>query len=122
MSRPQQPHRFTPTTLFVTGGLLIYLTNFVVVYVFAALACARGFSAVRFAHMPIVTLAAIASTLIAIVGTIFLLRKGWGAARNSAADEHSRFIGFVALATSALALIALVMLALPPLLTSACRG
>ena len=33
---------FTRTTFLITGGLLIWIANFVFVYVFAALACARA--------------------------------------------------------------------------------
>lgn len=113
-------YRFTPTTLFIVGALLVWLANFVIVYVFAALACARGFAAIRLIGVPIVPAVTTVSLLAAAAATIVLLRKGAIKARDAAQSEHSRFIGFVALMTSVLAIIALALLALPPLVVNAC--
>lgn len=120
MSGSNREHRFTPTILFIVGSLLIWLANFVIVYVIGALACARGFADVRILGIPLVSIAATASSLAAAAVTVALLRKGHIALRDRYASEHSRFIGFVALMTSALAFIALVLVALPPLMVVAC--
>jgi hypothetical protein len=37
-------HRFASTTFLITGGLLVWMADFVFVYVFVAVACARGFA------------------------------------------------------------------------------
>jgi uncharacterized membrane protein len=116
----RREHPFTSTTLFIAGSLLIWLANFVVVYVLAALACARGFATVRLLGLPIVPVLTTVSSIAAAIVTLLLLRKGAAALHDSAQTEHSRFIGFVALATSVLAMIGLVLLALPPLVVSAC--
>jgi len=121
MSGRDHEHRFTPTTLFIAGSLLVWMADFVLVYVFAALACARGFADVEVARLPIVPVVTTACSLAAGVITFVLLRKGFIAMRADAASEHSRFLGFVTLTTSVLALISLVLIALPPLLTSACE-
>lgn len=113
-------HRFTPTALFIVGSLLVWMANFVVVYVIGALACARGFADIQILGLPIVSVATAASSLVAAIVTVVLLRKGTIALRDRHASEQSRFIGFVALMTSVLALIALVLVALPPLLVVAC--
>jgi hypothetical protein len=113
-------HPFTSTTLFIAGSMLIWLANFVVVYVIAALACARGFAAVRLLGLPIVPVLTIVSSIAAAVVTLLLLRRGAAALHDGAQTAHARFIGFIVLASSVLALIALVLLALPPLLVSAC--
>lgn len=120
MSWQEREHRFTATTLFIVGSLLVWTANFVVVYVIGALACARGFEDVRLLGLPIVSIATIASSLIAAAVTIVLLRKGLLVWRARGSSEHSRFIGFVALMTSGLALIALVLVALPPFMVVAC--
>ena len=113
-------HRFTPTSLFIVGALLIWLADFVVVYVFAALACARGFASVTVLGMPIVAFVSTLCTVAAAVVTVMLLRGGLAAMRASASTEHERFIGFVVFTTSILAILALVLLSLPPLVISAC--
>lgn len=108
-------HRFTSTTLLLTGALLVWLADFGFVYVFAAVACARNF-----AHLaPAVTTVA---SLIAGAVTLWLLGRGYRAHQASAIDEHGRFIAFVTLATSVIALVGLVMLILPPLLIRACAS
>lgn len=110
-------HRFTPTLFFIWGGLLVWAADFLFVYVFAALACARGFVDQRVAGFPIVPFAITLASIVALLATAALM---WRALRrahgNARADEHSRFILFLAIALSALALVAIVWTALPPLL------
>jgi polyferredoxin len=105
---------FGSTAFLLMGALLVWIADFVFVYVFAAVACARGFGA---SLVPAVTTAA---SLTAGVVTIWLLRRGYRAQRMSAIDEQGRFIAFVTLATGAIALVALGMLILPPMLVRAC--
>src|SRR3990170_6969517 len=102
-------HRFAPTTFLITGGLLIWMTNFMFVYVFAAVACARGFAQLRLANLPIIPVVTTMAVLLAGAATIELLRQGVKRLRAAGGDEHTRFIGFVTLATSAIALVALIM-------------
>lgn len=116
----EKQHAFIPTTVFITGALLAWLSAFVIVYVFAALACARNFASVTIFGLPIVPVVTTLTCIVTGIATVLLLRKGMAALRARTQDEHERFIGFVAFATSGLALIALVLLSLPPLLTSAC--
>jgi hypothetical protein len=107
-------HHFTATMLVLTGALLVWMADFAFVYVFAAVACARGFA------VPLVPAVTTLASLTAGVATVWLLRRGYRAHQAAAIDEHSRFIAFVTLATSVIALVALVMLLLPPLLIRAC--
>lgn len=111
-------HRFTTTTFLVVGGLLVWMANFVFVYVFAALACARGFADVNLLGLPVVPLASVLATLLAGAVTVAIVRRGRVLYRES--DEHTRFIGFVTWAGGALALVALVLLVMPALVVSAC--
>ncbi|HEY8537561.1 MAG TPA: hypothetical protein VIL28_01770 [Steroidobacteraceae bacterium] len=121
MSDSAREHRFTPTTLFVTGSLLIWLLTFALVYVFAALACARGFAGMRLGGMPLVPAVTTVCVLLAAIGTLWLVRRGLRYGRTQEAEEHSRFVGFVASASGVLALLALVWVGLPPLLIGGCR-
>lgn len=113
-------HRFTATTFLVLGGLLVWMANFVFVYVFAAVACARGFADARWSGLPVVTLATLLSSVIAGVITVLIARRGYRLHAAVEADEHTRFIGFVTLAGGALALVALVLLVMPVIVMSAC--
>jgi hypothetical protein len=114
-------HRFAVTTLFIWSSLLIWMADFLFVYVFAALACARRFADVQgFGGLGIVPVAATTATLLAALATACL---AWFAARRlrqeSTADPHTQFIRSVTFGTSVLVLIALAWLALPPLIAQA---
>ncbi|MDY6945812.1 MAG: hypothetical protein SXG53_08850 [Pseudomonadota bacterium] len=113
-------HRFAATTFLALGGLLAWMANFVFVYVFAAVACARGFADASVLGLPIVTLATLSSSLTAGAITLLLVRRGYRLHTAVEMDEHSRFIGFVTCAGAALALVALLLLVMPVMVMSAC--
>jgi hypothetical protein len=113
-------HQFTPTTFLLTGGLLVWIADFVFVYTFAAVACARGFAEARIFGLPLVLTVTTIVSLLAGASIVWLFRRGHRAYRAAAGDGHSDFIGFVTLATSGLALIALGLLVVPALLVGAC--
>jgi hypothetical protein len=104
----------------VAGGLLAWMADFVLVYVFAALACARGFADATLVGLPIVPLVTVLASLTAGTITILIGRRGYRMRHAAEVDEHTRFIGFVALAGGSLALVALLLLVMPVLVTSAC--
>ena len=89
------------------------IADFAFVYVFSAVACARDFGIVV---IPAVTTGA---SVIAAIATVWLWRRGY---RTHQTSEHGRFIAFVTVATSTIALVALGMLILPPLLIKACTS
>jgi hypothetical protein len=113
-------HRFAATTLFIWSSLLIWMADFLFVYVLAALACARRFTHAQAFGIDIVPLAATTSTVLAALATAGVM---WIAARRlrreTAADSDTQFIRSVTLGVSVLVLVALVWLALPPLITQA---
>lgn len=113
-------HRFTTTTFLMVGGLLVWMADFVFVYVFAALACARRFANVTLLGWPVVPLATVLASLLAAAVTVAIVRRGYVLHRRDESDEHTRFIGFVTWAGGALALVALVLLVMPALVTNAC--
>lgn len=114
------PRRFTRTVLFITGGLLIWLANFVFVYVFAAVACARGFADVQLAGVRLVVLVVTVSNLLAGAASVALLVIAGKRRRTERGNREAGFIHFLARATGAIALLALLLLALPPLLVEGC--
>jgi hypothetical protein len=113
-------HRFTPTAFLICGAVLIWIGNFLFVYVFAALACARRFSQLQVVGVDIVPLVSSASSILAALAVILLM---WTARRRLrdelSAATHSRFISLVTLGLGGLALVALLWVALPPLLMDA---
>jgi len=113
-------HPFTSTTLLIAGGLLAWLAEFVFVYGFAAVACARGFADVSLLGLPIVPVLTIVTSLVTAAITVMLVRRGRRLQSELGADDHSRFIGFVIVASGGIALIALVLLVLPAIVVSAC--
>ena len=115
-------HRFTPTSMLLVGGLLVWMATFTFLYVFAAVACAKGFADVRIAGLPLIPSVSVVTSLIAGAANVQLVRYGWRTHKQQTLDAHSSFIGFVTFATSALGLVALVLLVLPPLFVQACAG
>jgi hypothetical protein len=113
-------HRFTATTFLVLGGLLVWMADFLFVYVFAAVACARGFADASALGLPVVTLATLISSIVAGAITVWIIRRGYRLHHAEGMDEHTRFIGFVTFASGALALVALILLVMPVMVMSAC--
>ena len=112
-------HRFTSTAFLITGGLLVWMAVFAALYIFAAVACARRFADAAVFGLPVITMFSVALCAFGAVINIYLIQRGWR--ERASLNEHSRFLGFVTLATSALGLVALLMLALPALLVEACN-
>jgi hypothetical protein len=111
-------HEFTPTALLIWSGLLIWMADFLFVYVFAALACARRFAHAEVFGVGIVPFATVIATAVAGLATAVVM---WSAARRlqeGSTDGHSRFIFFVTAAAGGLGLIALLWVAIPALVLS----
>jgi hypothetical protein len=105
---------FVRTALALTGALLAWAADFVFVYAFAAIACERGYAAKTVAGVGIVPLASLVATFAAAGVTIRLLRA---ATRGHPANESlGVFASRTKVAVGALAMIAIVLTALPALL------
>jgi hypothetical protein len=109
--------RFARTVLFMTGGLLLWILNFAFVYVFGAIACARGFVSFRLFGLGIVPVIATLASLVAAALTGRLLVV---ALRSPVHDEQGSFLRFVACATCTLALGTFAWIGLPPLVVGVC--
>lgn len=113
--------RFTRTTFFIWGGLLIWAADFLFVYVFAALACARGFEHMRIAGVGVVQFMTLAASLAASIGAVLLMRRALSELRSGAPASTCRFHAFLSASLSGLALVAIAWSALPPLLSPTCE-
>jgi heme/copper-type cytochrome/quinol oxidase subunit 2 len=109
-------HRFTSTTFFIWGGLLVYALSFLVVYVFGAVACAKGFATLEVVGMSIVTFATLAWSIVAgaAIAALALIARRRDET-DTASTEHDRIIRFLVMTASGLALLALAWLTLPAL-------
>lgn len=114
-------HRFLPTSFMMWGGLLIWGTQFLSAYVIAALACARRFAHVQVFGINVVALTVLVISVAAIVATLmvmrYALRRGRMAADRGDHDPNDAFIRFVTMAVAGFALLAIILVALPPLLS-----
>ena len=113
--RTPDASRFGLTTAWVWCGLLVWAAYFLAVYVFAALACERGFAGHRIAGYAIVPFAAACGLLVTLAINVTVAVV----ARRRLTRERpgvSTFVEFLALALALLGVLALVWTALPPLL------
>lgn len=109
--------RFTPTVLFMCGGLLIWALDFVIVYVAAALVCAQQQAHATVLGIPVVTFIGIVASVLACAATAVIMWIAAQRLRNEpSAGASTRFINFIAIAVGAMALFAIVLNALPALL------
>lgn len=113
-------HSFARTTLLIWAGLLLWTLDFLLAYIFAALACEHGFASRTVLDMRVVPLFTTASGLVTAgaIGAVM-----WSTIRRRrlvgrADDEHARFIEFIALGGCALSLLALLWLIVYPWLLS----
>ena len=103
---------FPRTALSMTAGVLIWAADFLFIYVFAALACARGFASHSVLGVGIVPFASAVSTAVAVGATLWALRALRRTVSAEAAAERA-FRARMTLAVILLGLIAVGMTALP---------
>lgn len=112
-----QQHRFTSTTFLIWSGLLIYAVNFLFVYIFAAIACAKRLTQIHWLGLSLVPLVTTLSCGMAAVTIGVVI---WMTIRRNRLQSDmtatTRFIRFVAIGGGGLSLLALLWLTLPPLL------
>jgi hypothetical protein len=109
---------FTGTTFSIWSGLLIWAADFLFVYVFAALACARGFADVRVFGIEVVPLTTVLLSGVALAATALVLVRIRKRALRIGSDPRARFVLFLVGALAVLGAIAIAWTTLPPLLLS----
>lgn len=105
-------HPFTLTTLFICGGLLIWAADFVLVYVVAAIACAKGHATDTIAGIPFVAFVATVITIVAIAATLLLLRTAIRRLRAQT-QEANRFIYTLTMSIAGMATLAMFFNVVP---------
>jgi hypothetical protein len=124
---------FDRDSLFsIIAGPMVWAVHFLVLYVTAAVACAKGFFDVELAGIGVVQLVAAAVTLGAVTLIVHGARMSWRRWRTGPTaplpphdrgdpDSRRRFIAYSGLLLCGLALIATVWQALPVLFIHSCR-
>jgi hypothetical protein len=116
--------RFFSTTLFMLSGLLIWAAHFGVLYVFAALACARRFADMTVFGIGIIPFFTIITTVPAAVGVAAILRYAIRSGRYTAGGENNAFPRFMNLTTIVIAILSLAGIfwnATPAMLVTPCK-
>jgi hypothetical protein len=104
----------------LSGGLWIWAAQFAVVYVGAALVCARGLNA-SYRGIGIVPLATIAVTLLAMASCSLLLAWALRGGRRSRSNHVTdQFILMLTALISAMSILAIVWTGLPALIVPVC--
>ena len=93
---------FARTTLRMFSGVLIWAAHFTLIYGFAALACARGFSDARWLGLDIVTAAIVAASVLAAGAVLAFVVPAMRAGLDN--FENGMTVG-----AGALALLAIVL-------------
>jgi hypothetical protein len=114
---------FARTLLYATAGVLIWAANFLVTYVFAAVACARGLATAGPGLGPVSVVTFVASAL-AVVANAVIIRRAWSR-RAARGDPRScqgteGFIDFLAAAVASLSTIAVIWTAFVGALPGGC--
>jgi hypothetical protein len=107
--------QFTRTTFLIVSGLTIWLADFMLIYVGAAVLCARGGGSMRILGAPAIASLALGVSVLAAAATLIVARRAWRQARM-ATDDREQFTFFQTAALSGLALIAIAWTAAPALL------
>lgn len=116
--------RFASKTFYLFGGLLIWAAHFMLVYSVNAVACVFGFAKVQVIGADLVPFTVILATLVALAsaGYLLLSMMAWqGPLRGEArTDPSTIFLRQVTIALTLLAMIAILLSALPSLIVPPC--
>lgn len=111
--------RSNRSTLKMFSGALIWAGHFAVIYPFTALACARGFAALHWFGVGVVTWVIGIATVIAVVAVAMIIARSLGSMPTHPANT-TRFAHWMTAAIGGLALLAIVWEALPVLVVPTC--
>ncbi len=116
---------FPLTTLYIGAGLVIWTGNFLLTYVFTAVACARGFASITFAGVGIVPLVVVSSTVLALAAAAwvaFRALSGYRARCDAEGKPDTEcFIHFTAAGVASLSMVAITWTGFVAAVSSSCR-
>lgn len=111
---------FVGSAALMLGGLLVWAVYFLFVYVFNALACARGFAGAELLGIGLVPFTIGAATLAALLIVAALGLVAARRARAAQADDVARFLRYTAALVALLSFVAVAWTGLSLLLIAPC--
>ncbi|MBA3326158.1 MAG: hypothetical protein H0T41_13115 [Rhodobacteraceae bacterium] len=119
---PATAGRALPRLLLLLGGLLVWGAHFLLIYVFAALACARAFADARLFGVGVVPATILAATVAALLAVAWLRRRArLEEGRAIAADRRTpRFMRRLGAALAFYSVAAILLQVLPALMLPVC--
>lgn len=115
---------FFAKTMLMMGSLVVWGVHFLGVYIFNALACARGFATMQVLGFGIVPLTVTAFTVVALalIGLIMFVawRRLGPAAGRHVTEPAGDFMRYITLTLGGLSLLAIVWDGLPALIVPPC--
>ena len=116
------PSGFLSKSLLALAGLLIWSLHFGAIYVFQALACARGFAGREVGGIGIVTVFIAAATLLALLAAAAVIATGWRTSGPAVElTQHDEFLRRLTILVAGLSAIAIIWQALPILVMPPCE-
>ena len=115
---------FSGRLVEMLAGPLIWAAHFLFIYIFQALACARGFAGVSLLGTGIVPLTVGMATAVAAVATVLMLFRAMrdlGAIGPATEQDAERFMNWMTAAGAGLSLVAILWDGLPVLLLPSCQ-
>lgn len=115
---------FTPTILYLTGGLIIWGARFLAAYIFTAIVCSRGWSDASLGGLGIVPAIVSLLTLVSAAGCLAIMLRARAHLRRAspdAAEQNTRFVHYIAATMAALGLLAVIWETLPVYMIPICR-
>jgi hypothetical protein len=113
---------FIRNTFFVLSGLLIWAAYFGFVYVFNALACARGFHRLQLLGFGVVPLTIVLGTALAVAAVLalmFIALRAPGLVDDTR-DSSADFLRHLAVTVALLSLLAIGWIGLPAMIVPPC--
>jgi hypothetical protein len=120
-----RPGGFTPTILYLLGGLIVWAARFLFIYSFTALACARGLADASLFGFGIVPAVNVLAASIGVAICLTLIATAVARLRLIQADEEdgsARFIHILAALVAGIAIVAMFWETIPVLFIPACAG
>ena len=112
---------FTRTFLYMLGGLIVWAIRFLAVYIFTALACARGWAEAELAGFGIVPAAIVLAAIAGIGACLALIVHACRRMRlRPEGDDNARFVHGLAALIAGIATVAMIWETVPAFFVTAC--
>jgi hypothetical protein len=112
---------FTPTFLYMLGGLIVWAARFLAVYGFTGLACARPWSTATIAGFPLLPAIVVASAVIGVAICAALATYAVSGFRSEG-SENLRFVHAVAALVAGIAILAIIYETAPVFFLPGCAA